>query len=195
VTGIAVAVDGLMGKLIELGTQVIPGATRLGFLANVSQAAIEYGAPHQWEEADAAGAALSITMVRAETRSPEDFVSAFDRLVREGSQAVIVPADSMFFVERRRLSELALAARLPSIYAIRDHVSEAGGLVSYGVALRNVHRRAAAYVVKILKGAKPGDLPIEFPTKLELVINLRTAKALGFTIPPSLLARADEVIE
>jgi putative tryptophan/tyrosine transport system substrate-binding protein len=195
VTGIAVAVDGLMGKHIELGTQVIPGATKLGFLANVSEAAIEYGARHQWHEADAAGVALSITMVRAEVRSPDDLVGAFDRLVREGSQAMIVPADAMFFTERRRLSDLVLAARLPSIYAIRDHVSEAGGLLSYGVSLRDDHRRAAALVVKILKGAKPGDLPIEFPTKLELVINLRTTKALGLTIPPTLLARADEVIE
>jgi ABC-type uncharacterized transport system substrate-binding protein len=149
---------------------------------------------HQWQEAEAAGSALSIKIVRAEARTPDDLEGVFDRLAREGSQVVIVIGDPMFFAERGRIAELARADRPPSLYVIRYHV-EAGGLVSYGPSLRDVHRRAATYVVKILKGAKPGDLPIEFPTKLELVINLKTAKAIGLAIPSMLLALADEVIE
>jgi putative ABC transport system substrate-binding protein len=194
VSGISIFVDGLVGKQVELATQMIPGATKLGFLVNIDDAAIEAGAMHQWQEAEDAGSALSIKIVRAEARTPDDLEGAFDRMAREGSQVVIVIGDPMFFAERGRIAELALVDRLPSIYVIRYHV-EAGGLVSYGPSLRDAHRRAATYVVKILKGAKPGDLPIEFPTKLELVINLRAAKALGLTVPPSLLARADEVIE
>ena len=109
-------------------------------------------------------------------------------------QAVIVLVDGMLFSERGRIASLAAAARLPTIYGFRDHV-DAGGLVSYGVNLAENFHRAAAYVNKILKGANPGDLPVEFPTKLELVINDRAAKDLGLIIPPSVLVRADEVIE
>jgi putative tryptophan/tyrosine transport system substrate-binding protein len=100
----------------------------------------------------------------------------------------------MFFSYRQRIAALAIAAKLPAIFGFRDHV-DAGGLISYGVNLRANHRRAAAYVVEILKGTKPSELPVEFPTHLELIINLKTAGALGLTVPPSLLARADEVIE
>ena len=100
----------------------------------------------------------------------------------------------MFFEERERIAKLAATSRLPAFYAFRDHV-DAGGLISYGVNLAECFRRAATYVVKILKGAKPGDLPVELPPKLELVINLEAAKALGITVPPTLLATADEVIE
>ena len=107
---------------------------------------------------------------------------------------MIVLVDGMFFTERERIASLAETIRIPAIYGFRDHV-DAGGLISYGVNLAENFHRAATYVHKILKGAKPGDLPVEFPTKLELVINLKTAKALGLTVPPSLLARADEVIE
>src|SRR5262249_19020355 len=103
-------------------------------------------------------------------------------------------ADALFSTERRQIADLAAAARLPSMYAYREY-AVAGGLISYGINLRESNRRAAAYVDKILKGSKPGDLPVEFPTKLELVINLKTAKALAITIPPLVLARADEVIE
>src|SRR5262245_57660613 len=103
-------------------------------------------------------------------------------------------ADAIFITERRQIAELAATAQLPSMYTYREY-AVAGGLITYGVSLRERYRRVAAYVDKILKGSKPGDLPVEFPTKLELVINLKTAKAIGLTIPPSLLARADEVIE
>jgi putative tryptophan/tyrosine transport system substrate-binding protein len=194
VTGISLFVDGLIGKQVELAARMIPGVSKVGYLANVGEAAVEAGAIHQWQEAETAGAALSIKIVRAETRTRDDLVAAVNRLASEGSQAVIVSGDPLFFAERRHLAELALAVRLPFVYVSRDWI-EAGGLVSYGGSTRDAHRRAAAYVVKILKGAKPGDLPIEFPAKLELVINLKTAKALGLAIPSSLLAQADEVIE
>src|SRR5207245_3036414 len=108
--------------------------------------------------------------------------------------AVIVLPDAMFFAARRRIAASAVALRLPVIYGIREHVDD-GGLISYGINLPKKLRRSADYVVKILKGANPGDLPVEFPTRLELIINLPTAKALGLTVPPMLLARADEVIE
>ncbi len=107
---------------------------------------------------------------------------------------MIVPADAMFLSERRRIAELALALKLPAIYAFREHV-EAGGLISYGVDLREQFRLAANYVDKILKGANPSDLPFEEPTKFEMMINMKTAKALELTIPPPLLDRADEVVE
>ena len=115
-------------------------------------------------------------------------------MAKQQSQAVIVPANGLFSTQATRIVQLALAARLPMIVAYPQDV-EAGGLASYGVDGRENYRRTAAYVDKILKGAKPGDLPIEFPTKLVLAINLKTAKALGLEIPPTLLARADEVIE
>jgi putative tryptophan/tyrosine transport system substrate-binding protein len=133
-------------------------------------------------------------LVPAEVRAPNDLDAAFQGLANDGVQAVIVLVDGMLFNERGRVATLAAAAKVPAIYGFRDHV-DAGGLVSYGVSLADNFHRAAAYVVKILKGAKPADLPVEFATKFEMVINLKTAKALGLTVPPTLLARADEVIE
>jgi ABC-type uncharacterized transport system substrate-binding protein len=115
-------------------------------------------------------------------------------LSNEHVQAVVVLADAMLFQERQRVAELAAAARLPAVYGFRDHV-DAGGLISYGVNYAENFRHAAIYVIKILNGGKPSDLPVEFPSKLELVINLKAAKALGLDIPPTLLARADEAIE
>jgi putative ABC transport system substrate-binding protein len=115
-------------------------------------------------------------------------------LANDRVQAVVVLVDGMFFNERQRIAALASAAGVPAIYGFRDHV-DAGGLISYGVNLSENFHRAATYVVKILNGAKPGDLPVEFPTKLELVVNLKTARALGIAIPPSVMIRADEVIE
>jgi putative tryptophan/tyrosine transport system substrate-binding protein len=120
--------------------------------------------------------------------------TAFQALVKGRTQAVIVLVDAMFFNERPRIAVLAAAARLPAVYGFRDHV-DAGGLISYGVDLAENFHRAATYVHKILKGANPADLPVEFPTKFELVINLKAADALGIGMPPLLLARADEVVE
>ena len=129
-----------------------------------------------------------------EARGPNEFDGAFAAMAKERVGALLVVADSMFLLHRTRLADLAAKSRLPAAYGTRESV-EAGGLMSYGASLSDLYRRAATYVNKILKGAKPGDLPVEQPTKFELVINLKTAKALGLTISPSLLQRADQVIE
>ena len=142
----------------------------------------------------AAAASLNITLIQSEVHNVDDLEVALQRLSHEHAGFVFVPQDPLFFTERSRIAALAIAARLPTLYAFREHVEE-GGLISYSVDIRENYRRAATFVDKILRGAKPGDLPIELPTTLELVVNLRTAKTLGITIPPALLVRADEVIE
>jgi putative tryptophan/tyrosine transport system substrate-binding protein len=129
-----------------------------------------------------------------EVRAPDDIKAAFDALTSAGVQAVVIQVDGLFYNERQLIAELAANARLPTVYGFRDHV-DAGGLISYGVNLAACFHRSATYVVNILKGAKPSELPVEFPTKLELVINIGAAKSLGLTLPPTLLAVADEVIE
>ena len=130
----------------------------------------------------------------AEARTPDDLDGAFRTLASERLDVVIVLQTSMLLSERQKIVRLGAATRLPIVYGYREHVVD-GGLISYGVDLRECFRRSAVYVQKILTGTAPGDLPVEFPTKLELIVNLRTAEALGLTIAPSLLARADEVIE
>jgi putative ABC transport system substrate-binding protein len=189
VTGILFRVSGLAGKQLESGLKLVPNATRIGMLVNVAG-----GVTIDRQEAETAAQRLGVTLVPAEVRAPEDLDAAFRALGNGHVDGVIVLIDGMFFEERERIAKLAAAARLPAFYAFRDHV-DAGGLISYGVNLAECFRRAATYVVKILKGAKPGDLPVEFPPKLELVINLKAAKALGITVPPTLLATADDVIE
>jgi len=189
VTGLLFRLEGLTGKQIELALELIPNLARIGLLVNVASGVII-----DRQEAESASQRLGIKLVPAEVRTPNDLDAAFQALANDGVQAVIVLVDGMLFNERNRVAALAAAARLPAIYGFRDHV-DAGGLVSYGVNLADNFHRAAAYVVKILKGAKPGDLPVEFATKFEMVINLKTAKAVGLEVPPTLLARADEVIE
>jgi putative tryptophan/tyrosine transport system substrate-binding protein len=142
---------------------------------------------------EVAARALGVRLQVVEARGPEDFDRAFSDMIRARAGAVTVLPSNMFITERRRLVDLAAKKRLPAVYGLREFV-DTGGLMSYGANPADSFRRAATYVDKILKGAKPGDLPIEQPTKFELVINLKTAKALGLTIPPSLLGRADEVI-
>ncbi len=144
--------------------------------------------------AETAARAMAANPIPAEIRTPADIESAFRALADERVSVVIALADAMFVHERRRIAELAITAQLPVVYGFREHV-EAGGLMSYGVNLHESFRSAAAYVDKILKGAKPADLPFEQPTKFELVINLKAAKVLGLTIPEAFLLRADEVIE
>src|SRR5262249_29588595 len=136
-------------------------------------------------EMETAAATMAVTLIPVETRTPEDLDPVFPALARERVDVVIALRDPLFFTRRRTLTAAALASRLPTIYAWREPVDD-GGLISYGIDVSQNSRRAADYVVKILKGAKPGDLPVEFPTKLELVINLPTAKALGVIVPPSL---------
>ena len=145
-------------------------------------------------EAEVAGRALGERLQFVEARGPEDFDRAFSDMTGARAGALTVLPIVMFFHERRRLVDLATKNRLPAVYPHREFL-DAGGLMTYGPNLADLFRRAATYVDKILKGAKPGDLPVEQPTKFELVINLKTAKALGLTIPQSVLGRADQVIQ
>jgi putative ABC transport system substrate-binding protein len=190
VTGLLTSLPGLRAKQLELARDLIPGAASIGLLVNPTNVSDL----NQRQETETAAAAMAVKLVAIEARTPEDLDPVFPALARERVDVVIVLQDSLFFFQRRTIAAAALEARLPTIYAIREAVDD-GGLISYGINLLQNFRRAADYVVKILKGAKPGDLPVEFPTKLELVINLKTARMLGLEIPPTLLARADEVIE
>ena len=148
----------------------------------------------QQQDVRAAANSLGVTLVPVDIRAANELNAGFQTFVRGRVELVLMLADALFISERRQIADLAAAAQLPSMYTYREY-AVAGGLISYGVNLRESYRRAATYVDKILKGSKPGDLPVEFPTKLEMVINLKTAKTLGLTIPQSILLRADEVIE
>ena len=190
VTGLANFAEVLAAKQIDLLRELIPRLSRLGALINVTN---PLHVP-QLREIKAAVAASGIDLMPLEIRSPDELGPAFEALSKDHVEALAVPPDTVFNNFRRRIAELAATMRMPAIYGFREHVED-GGLISYGPDNRGNYRRAATYVDKILKGANPGDVPIEQPTKFELVINLKTAKALGLTIPPTLLARADEVIE
>lgn len=190
VTGVLLTLDSLPGKLLQLTVEAIPGTTNVGVLFHVgSQASRD----HQ-RNAEAAASPLAIKLVRAEVSSRADLDRAFQAMLRERVQAVLIFADVLFFTERQAIAALAAAARLPTVSGLREH-AEIGGLLSYGVSLRENWHRAATFVDKILKGAKPSNLPVEFPTKLELVVNLKAARSLGLTIPKDLLLRADEILQ
>jgi putative ABC transport system substrate-binding protein len=189
VTGVSFRTEGLTGKQVELALQMIPDVVKIGFLVNVASGVII-----DRQELEATCEKLVIKAVPAEVRAPNDLDAAFQALANDHVQALIVLVDGMLFSQREKIAALAASVRLPAIYGFRDHV-DAGGLVSYGVNLSENFHRAATYVNKILRGAKPGDLPVEFPTKLELIVNKKAAKALGLNIPPAVLVRADEVIE
>ena len=148
----------------------------------------------QRKSVEDSAAKLATALVPVEIKLSADLDAAFQTMVRERVDGIVVLGDPMFFFERGRIATLAIEARLPTVFALREHV-EAGGLMSYGLDQRANFRRAADLVEKILRGARPGELPVELPTKFELIVNLRTAKAIGITIPESFLVRADEVIE
>jgi putative tryptophan/tyrosine transport system substrate-binding protein len=190
VTGIAPYVKGLPAKQLELAREVVPGATRIGLLDDAS----DPKAQPQRREIETAGKDLNIKIVPAEVRTAGDIGSAYEALAAGSVEVVVVEQSSMLVYSRKQIAEAAAEKRLPTVYGYREHV-EAGGLISYGVNLNWCFHRAAYYVDRILKGEKPADLPVEFPTNIELVINLKTAKSLGVKIAPTLLARADEVIE
>ena len=190
VTGMAQSVEGVTGKLVEVALEIIPGAVRIGFLSNPAGASMRLFA----QSVDAAAGSRGIAVLTADATTPGELAPAFDRFSKQGVQAVIVPVNGLFRVQRAQLAQLALAARLPTISAERQYV-QGGLLASYGINERENYRRGASYVDRILKGAKAGDLPIEFPTTIELTINLWTAKALGLDLPSTLVTRADEVIE
>jgi putative tryptophan/tyrosine transport system substrate-binding protein len=193
VTGLSSFATELVGKCLEQLTQAVPGVSRVAVLWQPG-AAPERADKDYLTSADVAGRALGVRLQVVEARGPADFDRAFSDMTRARAGALTVLGSAMFSIERRRLVDLAAKHRLPAVYPWREFV-DAGALMSYGANIADMHRRAATYVDKILKGAKPADLPVEQPTKFELVINLKTAKALGLTIPPSLLGRADEVIQ
>jgi putative ABC transport system substrate-binding protein len=143
---------------------------------------------------DAAGQRLGLQLVKVPAQASEDFDGAFAVMARERAKALMVVASPLFITHRERLAELASQHRLPAMFGSKENV-QAGGLISYSADLTDLHRRAASYIGKILKGAKADELPVEQASKFEMVINLKAAKALGLTVPPSLIARADEVIE
>jgi putative ABC transport system substrate-binding protein len=190
VTGILIRVEGLPSKHLEIARDLLPGATKLGALADAGNPSNAI----QRREVESAAAKLGLSLTVVEVRSTDEIGPAFQTLQREGVGIVMIFSDALFNTGRRQIAAYALVARLPTIFTDRESV-EAGGLISYGVSRSQTYHRAAYYVDRILRGEKPTDLPVEFPTKVEFVINLATAKAIGLPIPPTLLVRADEVIE
>jgi len=190
VTGLANFAEMLASKQIDLLREMLPRLARFGSLVNVSN---PLHLP-QLRETKSAAEASGILLVPVEVSDPDKLDSAFATLGTERLEALLVPPDTTFYSRRRQIADLAAKTRLPAIYGYREHV-EVGGLMSYGPDISDQYRRASIYVDKILKGAQPAELPVEQPTKIELVINLKTATALGLTIPPTLFAHADEIIE
>jgi putative ABC transport system substrate-binding protein len=190
VTGVAGNVESLSSKLVEVLLDVIPTAAHFGLLINPDGANRDRVTRQIVEASRSRGKTTHIEQARA----PAELEPAFERFTSAGVHAVIVPPNGMFINQRRTIVRLALTARLPTVFQQRQDV-EAGGLISYGVNETEGARRAAAFIDKILKGAKPGDLPIEFPTEIQLVINLDTAKALNISISREMLLRANEIIE
>jgi putative ABC transport system substrate-binding protein len=189
ITGLSSQIIDTASKRVELLHEVVPNLRRLAMMANAGGA----GAMLELAAAQAAARSLALEVTSFEIRGVEDIAPAFDAF-KNRVEALYVCGDPLTVTHRVRINTLAQGARLPAIYPVREFV-EAGGLMSYGTNLPDLFRRAADFVDKILRGAKPADIPVEQPTKFDLVINLVTAKALGVEVPPSLLARADEVIE
>jgi putative ABC transport system substrate-binding protein len=190
-TGLTIMASELAGKRLELLRLIVPRATRMAVLAHRGhRPTVQF-----IRETEVAARALNVPLQIVQVRSRDEFESAFANMIRAHAGAVIIQNSFLFSAQHlRRLADLAIKHHLPAMYPFRTFV-EVGGLIAYGPNVGDLWRRAATYVDKILKGAKPGDLPIEQPTKFELVINLKTAKALGVTIPQSVLIQADQVIE
>ena len=190
VTGLSFSVGlEIIGKQLELLKETVPKVRRVAILSNPANPFH----PLAIKEVKVAARSLGVQLQLLEARGPNEFDGAFAAMAKERVGALLVVTDPLFFLHRTRLADLAAKSRLPAAHGVREHV-EAGSLMSYGPSLPDLSRRAATFVDKILKGAKPADLPVEQPTKFELVVNLKTAKALGLTIPQSILIRADEVI-
>ena len=190
VTGLSAFVTELTAKRIEIMREVIPQLSRMALIDNMANRSV----PAQWDETKRAAFALGIQPQLYDVRKAEDIERAFSSAIAQRVNALSVGNDSVVIANRIQVVQLAAKHRLPAIYATRDFV-DAGGLLSYAAHYPDLYRRAAAYVDKIFKGAKPADLPVEQPTKFEIVVNLKAASALGLTVPSTLLARADEVIE
>jgi putative ABC transport system substrate-binding protein len=180
----------IVAKQLALLKETVPEIRRVAVLSNPANAYHQLAI----REVTVAARSLGVQLQLLEARGPKEFDGAFAAMAKERVGALLVVSDSIFNAHRTRLADLAARSRLPAAYGIRESV-EAGGLMSYGPSFLEFYRRSAGYVDKILKGARPADLPVEQPTKFELVINLKTARALGLTMPPSLLRQADQVIE
>jgi len=180
----------IVGKQLELLKETVPGVSRVAVLWNPANPML----PQQLRDAEIAAPSLNVQLQPVEARSPDEFDRAFSAILQGRPGALLVLTDPMFFGQRTRLADFAARNRLPALYGLRAHV-EAGGLMAYGASIPALFRRAAGYVDKLLKGADPAELPMEQPSKFELTINMKTARALGLTIPPSILLRADRVIE
>jgi putative ABC transport system substrate-binding protein len=189
VTGLSTLTPDLVGKQLQLLQEVMPQLSRIAVLSNPANP----NHPQHLRNANAAAQALKVRLQILEVRTPSDIAPAFATATRESANALLVLGDPMFTGEIRRIVTLATQSRLPLVGTQREYA--AGALLTYGIDQRDSFQRAAAFVDRILKGASPRDLPVEQPTKFELVINLKTAKALGLTIPRAVLARADEVIQ
>ena len=190
VTGLSALATDVQGKLLDVLREMVPQIARVAFLFNMSNPVLQA----QWKEAERTARSMGLRSQLLDVRAVRDLEPAFDAAGRQRADAVIVGIDALTQAHREQIVRALAKRHLPAISREREFV-DAGGLMSYGIHYADSYRRAATYVDKILKGAKPSDLPVEQPTKLELVINLRTAKALGLTIPPSVLVRADQVIE
>jgi putative ABC transport system substrate-binding protein len=191
VTGMSMMVPEVATKRLELLKEALPGISRVLVLSYLADPI----APLQVKAMLQAAGSLGVTLQIHNIRTADDLPAAFDAGAKERAEGLIVTAESIFVVQRARVSELAARYRLPAMYPFTIQVADAGGLMAYDVDYPDLERRAASYIDMILKGAKPSNLPVQQPTKFGLVINLKSAKALGLTVPPSLLARADEVIE
>ena len=190
VTGLNLLAPELGGKRLQLLKEVVPGVSRVAVLWNAAN-------PYPvlvWRETEVSAPTLGVQLQSLEVRGPYDFESAFGAAIRGRAGALLTVEDPLTVIHRTQIVDFAAKSRLPAMYGIREFV-DVGGLMSYGANIADLYRRAATYVDKILKGAKPSDLPVEQPTKFEFVINLKTAKALGLTMPQSLLIRADQVIQ
>ena len=190
ITGLANLAQEVVGKQLELLKEVAPKVSRVAVLQNPSNHAHLF----VLRQAEGAARALGVQLHILQARTPPEIEAAFAAMSRQRAGGVVVLRDTLFLTQRTQIAALAAKSRLPAVYGLREE-AEAGGLMAYGANVLLMYRRAATYVDKILKGVKPADLPVEQPTKFELVINLKTAKALGLTIPQSLLQRADEVIQ
>jgi putative tryptophan/tyrosine transport system substrate-binding protein len=190
VTGLSTLARDLEGKRLELLKEIVPGLSRIAVILNPANPLASLA----WKEAQHGAQALRLRLERFEVRAVEEFEAVFAAIARQHPSALSMLVDRFLLAHRARIVAFAARQRLPAMYSYKEF-SEIGGLISYAPNYPDMFRRSAAYIDRILKGAKPGDLPIEQPTKFELTINLKTAKALGLTIPPSLLARADQVIE
>ena len=190
ITGLSAIVGELSPKRLELIREIVPGLARIAVLANTSNDAVR----RDWARIETAARSLGVQSQLLDLRESDALGPTFDDASARRADALVVVIDAITQANQQRIVDLAMKHRLPAIYSSREFV-DAGGLISYGVSYPDLYRRAATYVDKILKGTKPADLPVVQPTKFELVINLKTAKALGIGVPPTLSARADEVIE